>query len=71
MAFPCSTIIDVSPLHLPNGVFCPILVTEFGIVIDDSPLHSKNAFSPMLVTEYVMPLLVTDDGIERLPTGFV
>jgi hypothetical protein len=58
----------VSPLQLRNAK-SPMLVTEFGIVTVVSPLQPKNALFARAVTEKVLPLYVTDDGIIRLPVG--
>ena len=42
---------EVRPLH-PSKANSPILVTEFGMVIDVKPEQPEKAPSPILVTEF-------------------
>ena len=46
-----SKVIDVRFEQYQNAL-SPILVTEFGIVIEVRPVHSPKASSPILVTEF-------------------
>ena len=52
----------VSPVQEPKADE-PMLVTEEGIVIDDSPVQLRNALSPILTTEFPK---VTDVRFEQL-----
>ena len=70
------TIIDVRPLQCANAPL-PMLVTLFGIVMEDIPLHQEKALSSMFVTLFgivmevnplhnvnaQLPMLVTLFGI--------
>ena len=47
--------------------YSPILVTEFGIVIDVKPLQPEKAYSPILVTEYSTSFTFMEDGIVMFP----
>ncbi len=40
-----------------------MVVTEFGIFMDDKLVQPKKAPSSILVTEYVIPIFVTEAGI--------
>lgn len=44
---------------------------ELGIVTEVRPVHPAKAASPMYLTLYVVPLLVTVDGIVSAPVGWV
>lgn len=50
----------------------PMEMTELGMVMLVSEVHAQTVYtkasSPMLVTEYVLPLYVTVSGIIKSPT---
>ena len=57
---------DVKLLQSLKALY-PILVTEFGIVIDVRPVHLPKAHSPILVTGYFEFSKVINSGITMLP----
>ena len=60
---------DVKPLQ-PLKASCPILVTEFGMVIDVKLQQEEKAFLPILVTVYFASFTFIEDGIVMLPEYF-
>ena len=60
---------DVKPKQLAKAPF-PILVTEFGIVIDVKLQQEEKAFLPILVTVYFASFTFIEDGIVMLPEYF-
>ena len=57
---------DVKLVH-PRKASEPILVTEFGIIIDVKPEQSKKALSPILEILYSTSFITMEDGISILP----
>ena len=60
---------DVRPLQSQKA-HSPILVTEFGIVIDVKLLQEEKADFPILVTVYSSSFTFIEDGIVMLPEYF-
>ena len=54
-------------LSQPPNELSPIDVTELGIVTDVKPLQLSKAYFPIAVTEYVLPLYVTEEGMISSP----
>jgi hypothetical protein len=63
-------VIEVRPVH-PTNDAVSMATTVVGMVTDKRSLHSKNALDPILVTAYVVPPYVTDEGIVKAPEGIV
>ena len=51
-------IVTLSRFEQPENAEPPILVTEFGMVIEVKPEQPENALLPMLVTEFGIVILV-------------